>query len=935
MSEARSPLPVRALLDEIEALARELHPDRPPRPLSLESVLDRDAGIDSLGRVELLARLERRFGVSLPDGVVAGAERIGDLLPALAGGAPAAEGPAAEPPAVAPVEAEATGQFPERAGTLVEVLEWHAERHPDRPHLRLYGEDGQWQVLTYGDLLRESGEVAAGLVERDVAPGRPVGLMLQTCRDFFRGFFGILRAGGVPVPLYPPQRASQIEEHVRRQAGILSNAQAPLLLTSAEVLRVGRMLKTLVPELREAATVEEVARPGARPPRGKPAPGDLALLQYTSGSTGAPKGVVLTHANLLANIRALREASGANDADVFVSWLPLYHDMGLIGAWLGSLYVGIRAVLMSPRAFLARPPRWLRTIHRERGTISAAPNFAYELCAARIPDSELEGLDLSCWRLALNGAEMVHAGTIERFCARFARYGFRREAMVPVYGLAENSLGLTFPPPGRGPRVDRIRREEFGREGAARPAEPGDARALEFVCCGAPLPGHEIRIVDETGREVGERVRGRLQFRGPSATTGYYRNREATRALIREGWVDSGDYAYVAEGEVYPCGRAKDLIIKGGRNIHPQELEEVVGEIPGIRRGNVAVFGVPDPSTGTERLVVLAETREESPEGRRRLVEAIQAAAADLLGMPADDVVLAPPRTVPKTPSGKIRRSACRELYEEGRLGEGPPSPLAQWARLAAAGAGPLGRRLGRALRDLLYAQYARILFLGAAVLVWPLVVLLPGVARRRALVREACRAVLRLAGIRVSVSGLGRIPPEGPCVLVANHASYIDPMVLSAVLPPEYAYVVKRDVAGGFVPRLFLRALGSISVERFDPSRGTRDVAHLERSVRKGGRVVIFAEGTFGRAPGLRPFRMGAFVVAVRAGAPVVPVALRGTRAILRDVEWHPRRGAVEVSVAEPLFPDGADWAAALRLRDRARAAVLAGCGEPDLRER
>lgn len=928
MSGGAGPVPEQAILQEVEAIARELHPERTLRPLTLESFLDRDAGIDSLGRVELLARLERRFGMSLSDGVVARAERIGDLLEALSGAKPVA---GEEVPPAPLTVAEASGEVPEHAGTLVEALQWHAGRHPERVHITLYGDDGTREEITYGDLLRESGEVAAGLAERGIGGGQPIGLMLQTCRDYFRGFFGILRAGGIPVPLYPPSRASQIEEHVRRQAGILADARAAILLTSPEVRPLGRVLKALVPELREVATVAEMARPGANPPPGRSSPGDVALLQYTSGSTGSPKGVILTHGNLLANIRAMKEAARADDADVFVSWLPLYHDMGLIGAWLGSLYVGIRAVLMSPLAFLARPPRWLRTIHRERGTISAAPNFAYELCASRMSDSELEGLDLSCWRLALNGAEMVHAGTIERFCARFSRCGFRREAMLPVYGLAENSLGLTFPPPGRGPRVDRIRREEFERSGVARPAGPEEPRPLEFVCCGVPLPGHEVRIVDGAGREVGERVRGRLQFRGPSATSGYYRNREATRDLIRGGWVDSGDLAYLAEGEVYPCGRAKDLIIKGGRNIHPQELEERVGEIPGIRRGHVAVFGVPDAETGTERLVVLAETREESPAGRQSLVEAIQKATADLLGMPADDVVLAAPGRVLRTPSGKIRRGACRELYEKGRLRESIPSRWTQWVRLGAAGLGPLGRRLGRWLAEALYAWYARILFLGAAVLVWPLVVLLPGVGRRRALVKRACGWVLRLSGIRVFVSGRGRLPRTGPGVVVVNHASYLDPMVLSAVLPPTYAFVVKRDVAGGFVPRLFLRALGAVSVERFDPSRGTRDVARLERTVREGGRVVIFPEGTFGRAPGLRSFRMGAFVVAVRAGAPVVPVALRGTRSILRDVEWFPRRGKVEVEVMEPVVPDGGDWAAAIRLRDRARTAILGGCGEPD----
>ncbi len=330
--------------------------------------------------------------------------------------------------------------------------------------------------------------------------------------------------------------------------------------------------------------------------------------------------------------------------------------------------------------------------------------------------------------------------------------------------------------------------------------------------------------------------------------------------------------------------------------------------------------------------MVLAETREEDPGARGRLVEAVQKEAADLLGMPADEVVLAPPRTVLKTPSGKIRRGACRGLYEQGRLAGPRPSATAQLARLLAAGLGPMSRRLRRALSTSLYAFYVRAAFLLVAVFAWPVIVIAPGVARRRAMLRAVCRGVIRPAGLPVSVSGLGSIPASGPCVIAVNRAGYTDPLVLGAVLPPRYAYVVKRDLAGSFVPRLFMRALGGLFVERFDPEGGSRDAAAVEEAVRKGQSVVVFAEGTFGRAPGLRPFRMGAFVVAARTGAPVVPLALRGTRSILRDVEWYPRRGAAGVSVMEPLRPAGTDWAAAIRLRDEARARILRACGEPDL---
>ncbi|HEY8202541.1 MAG TPA: fatty acyl-AMP ligase, partial [Actinomycetota bacterium] len=505
------------------------------------------------------------------------------------------------------------------------------------------------------------------LQERGVDTGDAVGLMLPTSREYFGVFLGILAAGGIPVPIYPPWRRSQIEEQLLRQAGILDNAQARLLVTVPDARPAAHLLRLRVPGLRRLITPMELAAAGGpEPARRDASERDAALVQYTSGSTGAPRGVVLTHANLLANIRAMGEVTGAGPDDVFVSWLPLYHDMGLIGAWLASLYLGMALVVMPPTEFLRRPVRWLRAIHEHRGTISASPNFGYELCLNRVEERNLAGLDLSSWRIALNGAEPVSPGTVARFAERFGPFGFHTEAMTPVYGLAEASVGLTFPPPGRGPLVDRVEREPFLRSGLALPASEDDPNPLRLVGCGRPLPGHDVRIVDPSGTPLRDRQQGRIEFRGPSATAGYLRNPQATRRLFRDGWLDTGDLGYRADGELYVTGREKDLVIRAGRNVHPQELEEAAGRVEGIRKGRTTVFGVRDPSSGTERLVVLAETREQGAESRDRIRRDIVAASIDLLGTPPDDVVLAPPGTVPKTSSGKVRRAACRELYELG-----------------------------------------------------------------------------------------------------------------------------------------------------------------------------------------------------------------------------------------------------------------------------
>ena len=826
---------------------------------------------------------------------------------------------------------EALTEAPDEAETLVDVVEWHVQRHPDRPHIVLHEEGEQRLTMTYGDLMTEARAVAAGLREHGLNPGQPVGLMLPTCREYFGAWFGIMLAGGIPTPLYPPGRLSRIEEHMRRQAGILANAQAPFLVTGGEVKRVGTILKALVPDMKEVLTVADLASGGGVPDRLRHAASDIAFLQYTSGSTGNPKGVVLTHANLLANIRAMVGDSGVSPSDVFVSWLPLYHDMGLIGAWLTCMYLGVRTVIMSPLHFLARPERWLRAIHTEGGTISASPNFAYDLCSNKIQDAAVQGIDLSRWRLALNGAEFVHASTVDRFCRRFASCGFRREAMTPVYGMAECSLGLAFPPMDRGPRIDRIRRDLFQREGRAEPAAEGDAAALSFVSCGSPIVGHEIRIVDDSGKELGERRVGRVQFRGPSATSGYYRNPEATAVLVKGDWLEPGDNGYFAGGEIHVVGRTRDMIIRGGRNLHPQDVEEAVETLEGVRPGGVAVFGSPDPITGTERVIVVAETRE-TGESRERLVERIREIAADHLESPPDDVVPVPPRTVPKTPSGKIQRSACRLRYERGELVGGSRGVVFQFMQLAASSVGPRFRRTFRAVMDRAYASYVQALFGFSAFFIGLAVLTSPSVRRRRIAVRSVTRTFLRLAGLPVRVVGLDYLPSDRPCLIVANHCSFLDAVLLSAVLPVRFGFVGKRELLRNPVLGRFFSRLGMLFVERFDAERGREDTAVVLDALKRGESLVIFPEGTFTRAPGLSPFRMGAFLVAAQAGVTVVPLAHRGTRSVLRDVSWFPRRGALDVVIGSSMEPEGEEWAAAIRLRDATRAAILRECGEPDL---
>ena len=897
----------------------------------LDTSLVSDLGLDSLAIAELLERVEHRFGVVLQDEVLASVETPRDLLAELsAAGEPSARiGRAGVPPARDLVAPEPGA--PVDATSLVGVLEWHAARHPDRTHIRLVADGRDDEVLTYGALRREAASVAAGLRERQLPPGAPVAIMLPTGREYFTAFFGVLLAGGVPTPIYPPGRPSRLEEHLHRQVGILDNAQAAALITVPAARRLARIVAPQVATLRHVVSVDDLAGASGGATIAAPDPSVTALLQYTSGSTGDPKGVVLSHANLLANIRAMGQAGQIVPTDVFVSWLPLYHDMGLIGSWLLSLTFGLPFVVLSPLAFLARPVRWLQAIHDHGGSVSGGPNFGYELCLRRIGDAELAGLDLAGWRLAFNGAEPVSPDTVTRFVDRFAHVGLHRGAMTPVYGLAESSVALTVPPLGRGPVIDRVAREPLTRSGRAVPAADDDPNPARFVACGRPLAGHEVRIADRGGATLPERHEGRVEFRGPSATAGYHRNPAATCRLFDGDWLDSGDLGYLAGGQLHLTGRVKDLIIRAGRNLHPSELEEAVGRVAGVRKGCVAVFPVAEPRTGTERLVVLAETRSSEPAERERIRGEVGRVAIDVTGTPPDEVVLAPPGSVPKTSSGKIRRTAAREHYERGQLAAPDRAVWWQVARVAVSSARAGIRRAGARTVGTLFGLYTRILLALVQLVVWPLVAVLPGEDRRWRIVKRAGTLVFWLTGTRVSVSGAEHLP-TGRAVVAANHASYLDPLVLMLLLPEPAVFVAVSGVADNPFIRIFVARLGVQLVTRGDRARGLADSRALTELVRSGRTVVFFPEGRRSTSPGLEPFHMGAFIAAASAEAPVVPVALCGTRHILPVGRHLPRRGPITVTVGEPVSTVTTGWVGAVELHHATRAAILRHCGEPDL---
>ncbi len=519
------------------------------------------------------------------------------------------------------------------------------------------GADGP-DPVEWKRLVDEAQGMAAAMQARGVAPGDHVALLGPTSRDLVTAIAAVWLAGATIVVLPIPMRMASIEEFVDA--------------TRRRIRRADVALFAIDPDLAPFVTPEAGDPPMVNlnelhPPVGsalrfhRPAddPDRLAILQFTSGSTSDPKGVALPHRAVAANLDAIATAAELDvDTDVLVSWLPLYHDMGLVGLLSLAMTTGTDLVLGSPQDFMASPLRWMQWISDYGGTATAGPNFSYVLATRAL--NRAEGLDLSSLRIALNGAEPVDPDTVEAFVAAGARHGMRPGAVFPAFGMAEVAIAGTFPPPMAGLRTDAVDRHVLESERYASPADPDAPGVRRLAKLGKPVPGLDVRIVDpDSGLVLGERGVGELQIRGTSVCNGYYNDLAATEALFDGEWLRTGDLAYLVDGELVMCGRIKDVIIVGGRNLFPEDIERAVAEVEGVRAGNVIAFGV-EGRNHKEAIVVVAETKlNDTADLHATINEHVRA----IVGVPAKEIVLVPPGTLPKTSSGKLQRSLCRTQY--------------------------------------------------------------------------------------------------------------------------------------------------------------------------------------------------------------------------------------------------------------------------------
>ncbi len=558
-----------------------------------------------------------------------------------------------------------------------ETLNDYLERITGRPDggLRFLDRSEKAHQVGWAEVRDRARAVCGGLQALGVQYGDRVALVFPTGLDFFAAFFGILLAGAVPAPLYPPVRLGRLDEYLRRTARMLDVTKAVLVLADVRVKRIlGESVALARPRL-GCRTLDELPREDGRPVM--VAPSDLALIQFSSGTTVDPKPVALSHRAIIAQTEILNGFWQDTDAlrHSCVSWLPLYHDMGLIGCVFPALSREAELTLIGPELFVARPALWLRAISRYRATISPAPNFAYGLCVHRIADAEMEGVDLSCWQTALNGAEPVAPSVLRAFVDRFAVWGFRPEALTPVYGLSEAALAVTFSDIDARFRCLRFDRDALSRGVARREAADG----REIVSVGRPVPGFRVSLRDETGRELPAGRIGRVWIQGPSLMDGYLDDPATTARALRDGWLDTGDLGFFhppdPSGELFLTGRAKDVVILRGRNHAPDEIERAVDGLPGFRTGcAIAASWLPERAEGELLVLFIEASRTATDSERAALPERCREAVLTATGLAVDRVEVLAPGTLPRTSSGKLRRQEALRLYLAGALT--PPQPV-------------------------------------------------------------------------------------------------------------------------------------------------------------------------------------------------------------------------------------------------------------------
>jgi fatty-acyl-CoA synthase len=536
--------------------------------------------------------------------------------------------------------------------TIIEAL--NTVKDEQRKGFTFIHQDNNQSFLSFAEIYQKALSISAGIRNLRINRAEPVGLILQNAEEFIPAFYGIILSGAIPVPIYPPIHHKRLNYYFEVVEYINKVTNLKAIITTS-YLKPYIKVNTKIIDLAELTTKDKFIEDSITQD-------DIAFIQFTSGSISYPKGVMLTHKNISLNIDCfMGQRIKPKEDDIGISWLPLYHDMGLIGCVLAATYYKLPVVFMSPRYFLYQPKRWLLAITKYRGTISFSPNFGYGLCIHKVEDTS--GLELGSWRIAGCAAEPISYQTLKSFGKKFEKVGFRESSFLTAYGLAEATLAVTFLSNNNGIIWDEVDAEYLYKHGKAIYSYNKN-NSVKIVSCGQPLSSFELKIQDESGNSLPERVIGEVMVKGPCVMKGYYNNEKATNQIIKDGWLHTGDLGYLANNNLYICGRKKDLIIIAGKNYYPQDIEWVASEVEGVRKGNVVAFGIKDELK--EKVVVVAESR--NLREKKRIEAEIKTNVAKRIGVKVSHVEVVPPGTIPKTSSGKLQRLKTKKLWEEKKL---------------------------------------------------------------------------------------------------------------------------------------------------------------------------------------------------------------------------------------------------------------------------
>ena len=920
----------RILIKATRDFLRETGAQRASRAVHLHAVLLDDLGLGSLERVMLLRGLEKRLALRIPVEKVMAADTLRDvyhiLQQAHAGGESELPDIALDEHLSSGVDADAIEVKVDDCTDLIMVFKRYCELDPERVHAHLLQPDGGVVQLTYIQLWQRAEAMAVALRQQGLQPKSVVAVALQEPEAFMVSYLALLMIGCQPLVMRMPAN-----EHCFRP--LYWRIRLPLLLANhvSAVLLQDRAAQSVMQPICQILSGRIMGLSYQDLQQSTSGSQDLNLTPVAtvsedimyhrlSWSEQQKWRQSLTHAQWLQQTREDGQALQVGPTDVVLSWLSLVEPMGLLSAWLGSLYHGLTFIWMPPHVFLSDPLQWLRAIHKYRASISFAPNSGYALCVDSIPASSCTGLDLSCWRVALNAGEYIAANTVRQFCDFFKNYGLAPTALRQGYIPAGESMLLTLSASARAPHFERISASVFYNSKRAQRLPADMAGGLLFVAAGKLLPSGELSIRDGEGRLLADRHVGTVYYR---------RDYSADKA----DWVNSGDVGYIVDQTLYVVAPDPSKVVKHGSYITEYALRLVIQGISALDGSQHLSFCVTNNVQGKSCwIIILATTKHRNPFFVRRIKSVLMKRLAQCFGVVPDHILLRGEAELEYFGDSREEQiQAAHAAYLSGTL-----IPATAWyhhRRMFAKVSALLktAMRPARWLFKVVYTVYFALIMLVLFLPTWCIVMSLPKKIGK-VIFKVFCRLVLILAACPVLVSGKKWLKNPGLVLFAPNHTSYLDVLALSSVLPASSCFVGKRELKG--VPLLgsIFKKMGHLFVDPTDFTRGEENLAMIVENLNKGYATTVYPEGTFTHADGLRPFKLGAFMAASQAEVPVCPVICKGLRKVLRDREVLLRPGVVRIIAKEWLYPQGSDLTEVIALRDKVHAEIAADCDEPVL---